>query len=51
MSLKRVSTVICDDVLRNVGGWLSLYSLFREVYGREYPCAVRITHPFINRGQ
>jgi hypothetical protein len=35
--LRLVSTVICDDVLRNPGGWLSLYSLFREVYADAYP--------------
>ena len=44
MDLKLVSTVICDDVLRNVGGWLSLYSLFREVYADGCPTTLVRMH-------
>jgi hypothetical protein len=42
--LRLISTVICDDVLRNVGGWLSLYSLFREVYADAYPTTLVRMH-------
>jgi hypothetical protein len=44
MDLKLISTVICDDVLRNPGGWLSLYTLFREVYARAYPTTLVRMH-------
>jgi hypothetical protein len=44
MDLKLISTVICDDVLRNPGGWLSLYSLFREVYADAYPTTLVRMH-------
>jgi hypothetical protein len=42
--MKLISTVICDDVLRNPGGWLSLYSLFREVYADTYPTTLVRMH-------
>jgi hypothetical protein len=44
MDLKLISTVICDDVLRNPGGWLSLYTLFREVYADAYPTTLVRMH-------
>jgi len=44
MDLKLISTIICDDVLRNPGGWLSLYSLFREVYADAYPTTLVRMH-------
>jgi hypothetical protein len=43
-SLRLISTVICDDVLRNPGGWLSLYTLFREVYADAYPTTLVRMH-------
>jgi hypothetical protein len=43
-SLRLISTVICDDVLCNPGGWLSLYTLFREVYARAYPTTLVRMH-------
>lgn len=43
-SLRLISTVICDDVLRNPGGWLSLYTLFREVYAEVYPTTLVRMH-------
>jgi hypothetical protein len=42
--LRLISTIICDDVLRNVGGWLSLYTLFREVYADAYPTTLVRMH-------
>jgi hypothetical protein len=42
--MKLISTVICDDVLRNPGGWLSLYTLFREVYADAYPTTLVRMH-------
>ena len=42
--LRLISTVICDDVLRNPGGWLSLYTLFREVYADAYPTTLVRMH-------
>jgi hypothetical protein len=42
--LRLVSTIICDDVLRNPGGWLSLYTLFREVYADAYPTTLVRMH-------
>jgi hypothetical protein len=44
MDLKLISTIICDDVLRNPGGWLSLYTLFREVYADAYPTTLVRMH-------
>lgn len=44
MGLKLLSTAICDDVLRNPGGWLSLYSLFREVHADVYPTTLVRMH-------
>jgi hypothetical protein len=43
-SPRLISTVICDDVLRNPGGWLSLYTLFREVYADAYPTTLVRMH-------
>jgi hypothetical protein len=42
--LRLISIVICDDVLRNPGGWLSLYTLFREVYADAYPTTLVRMH-------
>ena len=42
--LRLISTVICDDVLRNPGGWLSLYTLFREVYADAHPTTLVRMH-------
>jgi hypothetical protein len=43
-SLRLISAIICDDVLRNPGGWLSLYTLFREVYADVYPTTLVRMH-------
>ena len=44
MDLKLLSTVVCDDVLRNPSDWLSLYSLFREVHADVYPTTLVRMH-------
>lgn len=44
MSLKLVSTIICDDVLTNAAGRVTLYSVFRDLWADAYPAEVVRLH-------
>ncbi len=43
-SLRLVSVVICDDVLTNAAGRLTLYSVFRDLWADAYPAEVVRLH-------
>ena len=42
--LRLVSTVVCDDVLINAGGRVTLYSIFRDLLADGYPTMVVRLH-------
>lgn len=39
-----ISTVICDDVMENAAGRLSLYAIFRDLWADKYPASVVRLH-------
>jgi len=43
-NLRLTSTVICDDVLANAAGRVTLYSVFRDLYADAYPAEVVRLH-------
>ena len=42
--LQLVSVVVCDDVLVNVAGRVTLYSIFRDLFADAYPAGVVRLH-------